>query len=74
MNSDIVAGEWKQVSGKVREKWGNLTDDDLTKAAGRRDQMVGLLQSRYGYAKDRAEREYDQFIDGMHLPEATFRS
>jgi uncharacterized protein YjbJ (UPF0337 family) len=54
MNSDEVAGKWKQIKGKVREKWGDLTDDDLQRAAGGREQFVGLLQERYGMAKEQA--------------------
>jgi uncharacterized protein YjbJ (UPF0337 family) len=45
----------------VKEKWGQLTDDDLTAIEGRRDQLAGKLQERYGYAKDQAEREDDEF-------------
>jgi uncharacterized protein YjbJ (UPF0337 family) len=59
MNWDQVKGNWKQFSGKVKEKWGDLTDDDLTMIAGRRDQLIGKLQERYGYAREVAEREVD---------------
>ena len=61
MNWDTVKGDWKQFKGKVKEKWGKLTDDDLTVVAGRRDQLLGKLQERYGYGKDQAERELDDF-------------
>jgi len=61
MNWDQIEGNWKQFKGKVKEKWADLTDDDLTAARGRRDQLAGRLQERYGYAKDRAERELDEF-------------
>ena len=61
MNWDTVKGDWKQFKGKVKEKWGKLTDDDLTAVEGRRDQLVGKLQQRYGYGKDQAERELDDF-------------
>jgi uncharacterized protein YjbJ (UPF0337 family) len=61
MNWDTVKGDWKQFKGKVKEKWGKLTDDDLTAVAGRRDQLLGKLQERYGYGKDQAERELDEF-------------
>jgi uncharacterized protein YjbJ (UPF0337 family) len=59
MNWDQVKGNWKQFSGKIKEKWGDLTDDDLTVIAGRRDQLIGKLQERYGYAREVAEREVD---------------
>ena len=61
MNWDVVKGNWKQWTGKVKEKWGKLTDDDLTTVAGHRDQLMGKLQERYGYGKDQAERELDEF-------------
>lgn len=61
MNWDQVEGKWKQVKGKVKEKWGKLSDDDLDIIGGKRDQLVGKLQARYGYARDRAEKEVDEF-------------
>ena len=61
MNWDIVRGDWKQFSGKVKEKWGNLTDDDLIAINGRREQLEGKLQERYGYAKDKAKQEIDDW-------------
>ncbi len=65
MNWDQIKGDWKQMTGKVKEKWGKLTDDDLTTIAGQRDQMIGILQERYGYAKERAEKELSNFTDSM---------
>jgi uncharacterized protein YjbJ (UPF0337 family) len=61
MNWDQIAGNWKQVKGTVKEKWGKLTDDDLTTIAGKRDQLAGVLQERYGYEKDQAEKALDEF-------------
>jgi uncharacterized protein YjbJ (UPF0337 family) len=49
----------------VKEKWGKLTDDDLTTAAGNRDQLLGRIQERYGDAKDKAEKDLDEFINAM---------
>lgn len=57
MNSDEAGGNWKQLKGKVKEQWGKLTDDDMTVVEGKRDQLVGKIQERYGYAKDQAEKE-----------------
>lgn len=57
MNWDRIEGSWKQVSGQVREQWGKLTDDDIDVVAGRRDQLAGLIQTRYGVAKDDAEKQ-----------------
>jgi uncharacterized protein YjbJ (UPF0337 family) len=62
MNWDQVQGNWKQWSGRIREKWGKLTDDELTTAAGRREQLSGLLQERYGIAADQAHKELDAMI------------
>ena len=57
MNKDEIGGNWKQFKGKAKEKWGKLTDDDMTVIEGKRDQLVGKIQERYGYAKDQAEKE-----------------
>ena len=61
MNWDEIAGDWKQLTGKAKAKWGKLTDNDLTVVAGKRDQLAGLLQQKYGYAKEQAERELEEF-------------
>ena len=61
MNKDEVGGNWKQLKGKVKEQWGKLTDDDITVIEGKRDQLVGKIQERYGYAKDQAEKEEDNW-------------
>lgn len=57
MNSDQANGNWKEFKGKIKEKWGKLTDDDMTLVEGKRDQLVGKVQQRYGYAKEEAEKE-----------------
>ncbi len=61
MNEDKVKGQWKQLAGKAKTQWGKLTDDDLTVIAGKRDQLQGKLQERYGYAKEQAQKELDEF-------------
>jgi uncharacterized protein YjbJ (UPF0337 family) len=63
MTSDIIKGKWHQLKGKVRSQWGRLTDDELDVIDGESERLVGLLQERYGYARDRAKREVDQFLD-----------
>ncbi len=65
MNDDVFEGQWKQLRGKVRERWGELTNDDLDRAKGQRDQVVGLLQEKYGYAREEAENEFDDFLDEL---------
>jgi uncharacterized protein YjbJ (UPF0337 family) len=57
VNWDRIEGNWKQLKGKVRQKWGELTDDDLESIAGSKDQLIGKLQERKGIARDEAERE-----------------
>ena len=59
MDWNRVEGNWKQVKGKVKEKWGKLTDDDLDVINGRRDQLEGKIQERYGYAKDQVRKDID---------------
>ena len=71
MNWDQVEGKWKQYSGKLKEKWGKLTDDDLTVINGKRDQLAGVLQERYGYAKDQAEKQIDEFTRSLNETEGT---
>ena len=61
MNWDQIKGDWKQFTGKAKEKWGKLTDDDWTVIEGKRDQLVGRIQQRYGIAKDEAERQISEF-------------
>lgn len=61
MNQDRIAGQWKQLAGKIKEKWGNLTDDDMTQAEGNSEYLVGKIQERYGIAKDTAEKQVKEF-------------
>ena len=65
MNWDRIAGQWNQFKGKAKEKWGKLTDDEIDVIEGKRDQLVGKLQQRYGIAKDQAEKEVDQWAKGF---------
>jgi len=62
MNKDIFAGKWKEMRGQVKEWWGKLTDDDLDQASGNADQIIGLLQQKYGYTRQRAEEEFNRRI------------
>lgn len=57
MNWDRIEGQWKQFKGKVKEQWGELTDDEFDQIAGKRDQLVGRIQQHYGIARDEAERQ-----------------
>src|SRR3954467_5536043 len=60
MNWDRIEGNWKQFTGKAREKWRKLTDDDWTMVAGKKDQLVGKIQERYGIQRDEAQKEADE--------------
>lgn len=65
MNWDIVQGNWLQLKGSVQEKWADLTDDDIQKLDGKKDQLAGKLQERYGIARDEAEKQIDEWADKL---------
>ena len=73
MNKDTLKGEWNVVKGKIKEKWGKLTDDDLTEINGKREQLLGKIQKKYGVAKEKAEHELTEwekgFEHGSHIKE-----
>ncbi|MCF6157285.1 MAG: CsbD family protein [wastewater metagenome] len=62
MNKDILKGKWNQLKGEVKKRWGSLTDDDITKIEGQSDKLIGILQEKYGYSREKAEEEVDQFL------------
>lgn len=62
MNSDQMQGKWRQWKGAAKTQWGKLTDDELTQAEGNAEKLAGLVQERYGYAKERAQEEVDRFL------------
>jgi len=66
MNQDRIAGQWKQLKGKIKEKWGKLTDDDLTRANGDVEYLSGKVQERYGIARDEAEKQVKEFEKSVH--------
>ncbi|WP_020565512.1 CsbD family protein [Methylosarcina fibrata] len=63
---DRIEGNWKQFKGKVKETWGELTDDELDQIAGKRDVLLGKIQERYGIQRDEAERRIRDFEDRIH--------
>ncbi len=65
MNWDRIEGNWKQFTGKVREQWGKLTDDDLAVINGQREQLEGKIQERYGYGKDQVKKELDDWSNSL---------
>lgn len=62
---DRVEGNWKQLKGKIKERWGDPTDDDLDKIAGRRDQLEGKIQERYGQARDQVRQDVDDWYNSQ---------
>ena len=62
MNWDRIEGNWKEFKGRVREQWGKLTDADLERAAGKRDQLIGRIQERYGIAQEVADRQVNDWL------------
>ena len=66
MNWDKIEGDWKQFKGKVQSQWGKLTNDDLDVINGNQQQLTGLLQKRYGIAKDEADKQLKTWLNGQH--------
>jgi len=62
MDANFLKGKWKEIKGGVKETWGKLTDDEVTEIEGSEQKLLGLIQQRYGYTKEKAEMEYDKFI------------
>lgn len=62
MNWDIIQGKWDQLKGSVKEKWGDLTDDELTQISGQQDKLAGKLQEKYGWTKEKADDEINRFF------------
>ncbi|WP_029032484.1 CsbD family protein [Salinarimonas rosea] len=65
MNSEQFRGNWNQIKGRAKQQWGKLTDDDLTRVEGHRDELVGRIQERYGIAKDEADRQVSDWERGL---------
>ena len=60
--TDILQGKWLELKGLAKQRWGKLTDDDMAKMTGKREELAGILQQRYGYAKEQAEQEINKFM------------
>lgn len=61
MNWDDIEGQWKVMKGKVKEQWGDLTDDEIDMIGGKKDQLIGRIQTRYGMAREDAARQVEEF-------------
>ena len=68
MNRDTLKGQWKQLLGDIKRQWGKLTDDELTQISGNFDKLVGKIQERYGYQREQAEQEINDFLDRHPAP------
>lgn len=71
MNAEIFKGKWKEIKGDVRRRWGKLTDNEVEEIAGTEEMLIGLLQKSYGYAREEAERDYEEFMMGLQKGEPT---
>lgn len=69
MNWDVIEGKWDQLKGRLRSKWGKLTDDDVENLGGKKDSLVGKLQERYGLMKDDAERQVNDWVSSIDVDE-----
>ena len=65
MNTDILKGQWLQLKGRIKEKWGEITDDELDQIEGNRDILIGKLQEHYGYTREKAEEEIEEFLANL---------
>ena len=66
-NRDVLQTKWKQIRGKVKAHWAQIADHDLDKIVGKREQLVGLVQEKYGYTKGKAEKDVDFFLTKLNL-------
>ena len=66
MNQDTIKGNWNQVKGKIKQHWADFTDDEILRMEGNHDELLGALQKKYGYDKERAHEELDRFINDNH--------
>lgn len=65
MDWNIIEGKWKELSGSIREKWADLTDDEIQQAKGNREKLSGIIQQKYGLAKEEAEKQIDEWKDRL---------
>ena len=65
MDSNRIEGSWSELKGKAKQQWGNLTDNELTQIGGKKDELIGRIQARYGYSKDKAKQEVESWLERM---------
>ncbi|MEO8402524.1 MAG: CsbD family protein, partial [Gammaproteobacteria bacterium] len=66
INQDIVKGKWKEIKGGIKQKWGKFTDDEVAQMQGSYEELLGNVQKKYGYQKEQAKQEIDEFLDDNH--------
>jgi uncharacterized protein YjbJ (UPF0337 family) len=69
VNADIFKGKWQEIKGDLKRRWGKLTDNEVEEIAGTEEMLLGLLQKSYGYGRDEAERDYEEFMAGLQKGE-----
>jgi len=74
MNSDQIEGNWKQLRGRAKQQWGNLTDDDLEQIAGKREVLIGKLQQRYGIVREQAQKKVEEWLKTVDQQPASTQS
>jgi len=67
LNKDIMVGQWEQLKSRVKQRWGRLTDDQLDRISGYYDELAGLIRDRYGYTREKARKDVDEFIQRLDL-------
>jgi uncharacterized protein YjbJ (UPF0337 family) len=70
MNKDIFKGKWKQLQGSIRKKWADITDDEIGEIQGDGEKFIGVLQEKYGWGRERAEQEFNDFLAGSNSTDA----
>jgi uncharacterized protein YjbJ (UPF0337 family) len=70
MNKDVFQGKWKQLQGSIRKKWAEITDDEIGKIQGDGEKFIGVLQEKYGWGRERAEQEFNDFLASSNSPDA----
>jgi len=68
MNEDILKGQWKELKGRVRRRWGKITDDDMAQIQGDREVLAGKIQERYGRSREQVDEELDRWLEIERLP------
>ena len=66
IDENVLEGKWNQIKGQIKQQWGELTDDDIDRIRGNREEMIGVLQEKYGKSREEAEKELDEFLSAFN--------